>query len=636
MGHVFITLSYVKRSLAITLLSAILSACGGGSGSGLNGGADCSFNIATTPQSLTMAEVERIVAQAIQASQSVGASSTIAVTDRVGNVLAVYQMTGANGSVTINSGKTLTRPQGLDGLSGALSAEAAIAKAVTGAYLSSSGNAFSTRTASSIIQEHFAPSILNQPSGPLTGVQFSQLPCGDFVTRGDTVSNGPKRSPLGLAGDPGGFPIYKNGVVVGGIGVMSDGVYGIDTNPTSGATDNDEIIAQSALAGFQAPACIRGDKITLGGVIPGYSNADAALRPVSATTLPASGGALLAVPAYFSPATIRAGKAYGNVDSGFANDASGTLGAGAFVVTNGTMNKFPPTAGVGGLTALEVTQIINSAIGVANQSRAQIRRPVGAASQVTVSIVDTAGTVLGIARTPDAPVFGTDVSLQKARTAAFFSNSAAGAAIASQPDVTYVGLNLASSATTVSVAAYNTAADHFFGPTIFDGGNAFSTRTIGAIARPFFPDGIDGTSHGPLSKPISVWSPFNTGLQLDLIYNKLITAITAPATADFNCAAGTITSLNNGMQIFPGAVPIYRGTILVGAIGISGDGIDQDDMIAFLGLARAGAILRTGIANASIGIRAGTLSPQGVPLRYVSCPQSPFINSNEQNVCSGI
>ena len=631
MGHVFITLSYVKRSLAITLLSAILSSCGGGSGSGLNGGADCSFNIATTPQSLTMAEVERIVAQAIQASQSVGASSTIAVTDRVGNVLAVYQMTGANGSVTINSGKTLTRPQGLDGLSGALSAEAAIAKAVTGAYLSSSGNAFSTRTASSIIQEHFAPSILNQPSGPLTGVQFSQLPCGDFVTRGDTVSNGPKRSPLGLAGDPGGFPIYKNGVVVGGIGVMSDGVYGIDTNPTSGATDNDEIIAQSALAGFQAPACIRGDKITLGGIIPGYSNADAALRPVSATTLPASGGALLAVPAYFSPATIRAGKAYGNVDSGFANDTSSTLGAGAFVVTDGAVNKFPPTAGVGGLTALEVTQIINSAIGVANQSRAQIRRPVGAASQVTVSIVDTAGTVLGIARTPDAPVFGTDVSLQKARTAAFFSNSAAGAAIASQPPVTYL-----TAGPTVSVAAYNTAADSFFGSTIFDGGNAFSTRAIGAIARPFFPDGIDGTSHGPLSKPISVWSPFNTGLQLDLIYNKLITAITAPATADFNCAAGTITSLNNGMQIFPGAVPIYRGTTLVGAIGISGDGIDQDDMIAFLGLARAGAILGTGIANASIGIRAGTLSPQGVPLRYVSCPQSPFINSNEQNVCSGI
>src|SRR3546814_13726552 len=33
----------------------------------------------------------------------------------------------------------------------------AIAKAVTGAYLSSGGNAFSTRTASQIVQEHFPP-----------------------------------------------------------------------------------------------------------------------------------------------------------------------------------------------------------------------------------------------------------------------------------------------------------------------------------------------------------------------------------------------------------------------------------------------------------------------------------------------
>ena len=39
----------------------------------------------------------------------------------------------------------------------------------------------------------------------------------------------------------------------------------------------------------------------------------------------------------------------------------------------------------------------------------------------TITVVDRAGTVLGLIRTPDAPVFGTDVALQKARTAAFFS-----------------------------------------------------------------------------------------------------------------------------------------------------------------------------------------------------------------------
>src|SRR3546814_19199565 len=55
-----------------------------------------------------------------------------------------------------------------------------IAKAVTGAYLSSGGNAFSTRTASQIVQEHFppAPTTVGLESGPLFGVQFSQLQIG--------------------------------------------------------------------------------------------------------------------------------------------------------------------------------------------------------------------------------------------------------------------------------------------------------------------------------------------------------------------------------------------------------------------------------------------------------------------------
>ena len=94
--------------------------------------------------------------------------------------------------------------------------------------------------------------------------------------------------------------------------------------------------------------------------------------------------------------------------------------------------------------------------------------------------------------------------------------------------------------------------------------------------------------------------------------------------------------MNNGMQIFPGSVPIYRGNTLIGAIGVSGDGVDQDDMVAFLGLSRASQISNTGYGNAPLGIRADTLSPQGSGLRYVNCPQAPFIDSTQQNVCSGI
>ena len=94
----------------------------------------------------------------------------------------------------------------------------------------------------------------------------------------------------------------------------------------------------------------------------------------------------------------------------------------------------------------------------------------------------------------------------------------------------------------------------------------------------------------------------------------------------------------NGIQIFPGAMPIYRGDALVGAIGVSGDGVDQDDMIAFLGLANAGKTLANGIANAPRALRADNLQPRGTGtrLRYVQCPQAPFNDSSEQNVCAGL
>jgi hypothetical protein len=81
-------------------------------------------------------------------------------------------------------------------------------------------------------------------------------------------------------------------------------------------------------------------------------------------------------------------------------------------------------------------------------------------------------------------------------------------------------------------------------------------------------------------------------------------------------------------------VPIYRGSALVGGIGVSGDGVDQDDMIAFLGLHDAAQQLGT-INNAANAMRADTLAPQGTHLRYVNCPVTPFLDSDEQNVCAG-
>jgi hypothetical protein len=183
-----------------------------------------------------------------------------------------------------------------------------------------------------------------------------------------------------------------------------------------------------------------------------------------------------------------------------------------------------------------------------------------------------------------------------------------------------------------------------------DGAIAYSTRATGNLARPFYPDGVDGAPAGPLSKPAGEWTPFSTGLQLDLSYNALIqhVAFVAGLAPDVpqNCTgvqgfnlgfgtSGSFAQLANGLQIFPGGVPIYRGATLVGGIGVSGDGVDQDDMIAFLGLHQASLALAGAIGNAPAAMRSDTLVPAGNRLRYVNCPQAPFLDSALEGVCAG-
>ncbi len=83
---------------------------------------------------------------------------------------------------------------------------------------------------------------------------------------------------------------------------------------------------------------------------------------------------------------------------------------------------------------------------------------------------------------------------------------------------------------------------------------------------------------GPFSTAFAEWSPFNVGLQLDLVKTNFLASLGGPAVP---CTS--IPSLANGIQIFAGSVPLYKNGVLVGAIGISGDGIDQDDLIAAAG-----------------------------------------------------
>src|SRR6185369_9841953 len=108
---------------------------------------------------LTLPDVQRVIAQAATRAAAISTNSVIAVVDREGFVLGVWTANGAT-------------PSALDELD-------AITKAGTAAFLSSDQNAFTTRTAGFIVQQHFPPGLRNRPPGPLVGVNFSNLSFSD-------------------------------------------------------------------------------------------------------------------------------------------------------------------------------------------------------------------------------------------------------------------------------------------------------------------------------------------------------------------------------------------------------------------------------------------------------------------------
>ncbi|RVQ66384.1 hypothetical protein EKN06_10140 [Croceicoccus ponticola] len=660
------------RRLSLMLLAGIaLAGCGGSDSSGNPpvvippGGSGGGPTPSATPSgsanyaipasvALSVADVGKIVAQAAAQARADGAPATIAVVDRVGNVLALFMMTGAPAIANISAAPNGNNrdAQGLNVPSGA----AALAKAITGAYLSSGGNAFSSRTASMIVQQHFppAPSTAGLESGPLFGVQFSQLPCSDLATRyvgaGAGEFIGPKRSPLGLAADPGGFPIYKNGVLVGGIGVIADGSYAFDPNVQDVDRDVDERIALAGTIGFEAPAAIRADRIYVDGTQLRYSDTGySALTNLASASYAATNpalGHLVALKGYYGdPApTLRAGTAYGTEDSGIRQAAATEFAdPDAFVLSDGSGNwRFPVRAGTDGgdvpqpLTSAEARAILSEAFAVMTRARAQIRQPLDSKAQVSISLVDTRGQALGIVRSPDAPIFGIDVSLQKARTAAFFSGQQAASELLQDPSA--------------DVAGFVAAARDFLNDSFaLTGRFAFTDRAAGNLSRPYFPDGEVGRPNGPFSRPIEQFNPFSTGLQSALILARLgehLAFVSGASAVDVERACTRLPEvapgrnrLQNGIQIFPGSVPIYRGNQLVGAIGVSGDGIDQDDMISFLGVHHAGRALGT-LGNAPTAMRGDnivvSITGASVRLRYVSCPFAPFLDSSQQNVCEGL
>ena len=121
-----------KRGLAVAGLLSLgssLMSCGGGSQEELADvtdlDQDCSGECGTlVSESLSVADVQDVIARGVAEAQALGVQATIAVTDRVGNVLGVFRMglpqertllvstgTAADGSQLINAGlEGLTLP----------------------------------------------------------------------------------------------------------------------------------------------------------------------------------------------------------------------------------------------------------------------------------------------------------------------------------------------------------------------------------------------------------------------------------------------------------------------------------------------------------------------------------------------
>ncbi len=250
---------------------------------------------------------------------------------------------------------------------------------------------------------------------------------------------------------------------------------------------------------------------------------------------------------------------------GFSAGPAG--GAGSFFVTPANSqgqppegDLIPPAAGpIGGLGATEVTQILGNAEATANSTRAAIRLPIGSRTRMVIAVADLDGAVIGLRRMPDSTVFSIDVAVTKARNMFYFNS------------------------------ASRTAADLNGVPA----GTAVTNRTIGFGAQPLYPPGIDGSSAGPF-------------------FNLYMMDLANPCTQGFQ--AGAVNSNKSGIVFFPGSAGLYRNGTLVGGLGVSGDGVDQDDYVTNGGTAGF---------EAPTSVRADQVTDQGVRLPYFKFPRNP-------------
>ena len=247
--------------------------------------------------------------------------------------------------------------------------------------------------------------------------------------------------------------------------------------------------------------------------------------------------------------------------------AGPVAGTGAFLAGHGPMTSQgqPPegdlitTTSGSQLSAADVKTIMDNAEATANTARAAIRLPLGSRTRMVIAVADLDGTIIGLRRMVDSTIFSIDVAASKARNMVYFDGPARTAA-----DLTDVPM-----------------------------GTAVTNRTISFGAQPFYPPGIDGSQTGPF-------------------FNLFLQDLANPCTQ--GAQTGAANDKKSGIVFFPGSAPLYRNGTLVGGLGISGDGVDQDDFVTNGG---------TKGFEAPAAIRADQVIVRNVRLPYFKFPRNP-------------